>query len=66
MALVDRDDDIMAAQRAADPRAFFATVTGALDNQRVEITLTMLPDMDEHQQYIRTEDVSSGLVGSAR
>ncbi len=63
---VERTDDRMAEERAADARAFRANLTGTIAGEPFQLTLSMFPDMDARQRWIRTEDVASGYVESNR
>ena len=63
---VERRDDFMAEQRAADSRSFRANLNGTIGREPFQLTLSMFPDMDARQRWIRTEDVASGYVESNR
>jgi hypothetical protein len=64
--VVESADDTMAEERAADERSFRAYVTGTITGEPFQLTLSMYPDMDARQRWIRTEDDASGSVESDR
>jgi hypothetical protein len=63
---VERRENLVAEERAADSRSFWANVGGSIAGQPFKISLAMFPDMDASQRYVRTENIASGHVGSDR